>query len=134
MSVADQLDEARGASKTSSAFNNSDASIQKRLLSKRELAAILGVSQRTIENWTAEKRIPRLRLSARLTRFSLPKVEAALNRYEIKEVGSRRWQRLNSENRAPLKARAFTVGSSTQPVGSLKRASQMSRQKRRSSR
>ena len=89
MSVIDQLNEARGASKTS-AFNNSDAPIQKRLLSKRELAAALGVSSRTIENWLAQKRIPRLRLSARLTRFSLPRVEAALNRYEIREVEARR--------------------------------------------
>ena len=80
--------EARGASKIS-AFNNNE-SIPKRLLSKRELAAVLGVSQRTIENWLAQKRIPQLRLSARLTRFSLPKVEAALARYEIKEVGRAR--------------------------------------------
>ena len=84
-------DEVSGSSKTS-AFSNTDgaAGIPKRLLSKRELAAILGVSQRTIENWLAEKRIPRLQLSARLTRFSLPKVEAALARYEVKEVGARR--------------------------------------------
>jgi excisionase family DNA binding protein len=66
------------------------APLTKTLLSKRELAAILGVSERTIENWLAEKRIPRLQLSARLARFSLPKVEAALNRYEIKEAGVRR--------------------------------------------
>ena len=84
-------DEVSGSSKTP-AFSNADAAagIPKRLLSKRELAAVLGVSQRTIENWLAEKRIPRLRLSARLTRFSLPKVEAALARYEVKEVGARR--------------------------------------------
>ena len=61
---------------------------QKRLLSKRELAVSLGVSTRTIENWISEKRIPLLRLSTRLTRFSLPKVEAALARYEIVEVGA----------------------------------------------
>jgi excisionase family DNA binding protein len=84
-------DEARGASQTS-AFTNPDAAagIAKRLLSKRELAAVLGISERTIENWLAERRIPRLRLSARLTRFNLPKVEAALARYEVKEVGARR--------------------------------------------
>jgi excisionase family DNA binding protein len=80
-------DEARGASKIS-AFNTNE-SIPKRLLSKRELAAVLGISTRTIENWLAQKRIPQLRLSARLTRFSLPKVEAALARYEIKEIGRR---------------------------------------------
>jgi excisionase family DNA binding protein len=86
--IARCVSEACGASKTS-ASNNSE-SIPKRLLSKRELAAVLGVSQRTIENWLAQKRIPQLRLSARLTRFSLPKVEAALARYEIKEVGRAR--------------------------------------------
>jgi len=87
LTAADMSDEARGASKTS-AFNNNEC--MPRLLSKKQLAAILGVSQRTIENWLAQKRIPQLRLSARLTRFSLPKVEAALARYEIKEVGARR--------------------------------------------
>jgi excisionase family DNA binding protein len=79
--------EARGASKTTAL--NDNESIQKRLLSKPELAAVLGVSKRTIENWLSQKRIPQLRLSARLTRFSLPKVEAALARYEVKEVGGR---------------------------------------------
>ena len=82
------IDEARGASKTPASTVNE--SIPKRLLSKRELAAVLGVSTRTIENWLAQKRIPQLRLSARLTRFSLPRVEAALSRYEIREVGGAR--------------------------------------------
>ena len=77
--------EARGASQTT-AFNN-DESIPKRLLSKKELAQVLGISTRTIENWLAQKRIPQLRLSARLTRFNLPRVEAALARYEIREIG-----------------------------------------------
>jgi excisionase family DNA binding protein len=56
------------------------------LLSKQEIAAVFGVSQRTVENWIAQKRIPYYRLSTRLIRFSLPRVEAALARYEIKEV------------------------------------------------
>ena len=59
------------------------------LLSKEELAAIKNVSKRTIDNWVARKLIPRVRLSNRLTRFSLPKVNAALARYEVKEVGAR---------------------------------------------
>jgi hypothetical protein len=85
------MSEVNGASKTA-AFSNPGAAagITKRLLSKRELATILSVSQRTVENWLSRKMIPCLRLSARLTRFSLPKVEAALNRYEIKEAGVRR--------------------------------------------
>jgi excisionase family DNA binding protein len=80
-----------GASKTSAVKNASEVLLAtpKRLLSKKELAAVLGISTRTVENWLSEKRIPSLRLSARLTRFSLPKVEAALNRYEVKEVGAR---------------------------------------------
>jgi DNA-binding transcriptional regulator YiaG len=81
-------DEAREASKTTAL--NSNESMQKRLLSKRELAAALNVSERTLENWCAQKKIPRLVLSKRLTRFSLPKVEAALARYEVKEVGRAR--------------------------------------------
>ena len=79
-------DEVGGASKISA---SNIESISKRLLSKKELACALGVSTRTIENWLSQKRIPQLRLSARLTRFSLPKVEAALARYEIREVGRR---------------------------------------------
>jgi excisionase family DNA binding protein len=88
-----QSNEGSGPSKTSAiALGNTAAGappVTKQLLSKPELAGLLGVSERTIENWTAERRIPRLRLSARLTRFSLPKVEAALARYEIKEVARR---------------------------------------------
>ena len=55
------IDEAGGASKTS-AINQNNESIQKRLLSKKELAIVLGVSQRTVENWCAQKKIPRARL------------------------------------------------------------------------
>jgi predicted DNA-binding transcriptional regulator AlpA len=80
------IDEAGGASKTSAISQNNE-SIQKRLLSKRELSTGLGVSTRTIDTWLAQKRIPQLRLSARLTRFNLSRVEVALSRYEIREVG-----------------------------------------------
>jgi transcriptional regulator with XRE-family HTH domain len=82
-----KVNEARGASKTSAIES---APVAKHLISKRELAAILGVSECTIENWLAEKRIPWLQLSARLQRFSSPKVLTALGRYEIREVGARR--------------------------------------------
>jgi excisionase family DNA binding protein len=57
-------------------------------LSKQELALAIGVSPRTIDNWMAQKRIPFLRLSARLIKFNLERVKAALARYEIKEVGA----------------------------------------------
>jgi len=60
------------------------------LLSKKELAVAIGVSTRTIDNWIAQKRIPFLRLSARLIRFNLERVMAALARYEIKEIGAYR--------------------------------------------
>ena len=84
--------EGSGPSQTTAAtaHGSTGAPVIKQLLSKRELAAVLGISERTIENWLAERRIPRLRLSARLTRFSLPKVEAALARYEVREVGRAR--------------------------------------------
>jgi excisionase family DNA binding protein len=74
----------------SNTVNEAQRQLPKWLLSKRELAAVLRVSERTIDNWLAQKKIPRLRLSNRLTRFNLPRVEAALARYEIKEVGARR--------------------------------------------
>jgi excisionase family DNA binding protein len=60
------------------------------LLSKRQVALAIGVSLRTIDNWMAQKRIPFIRLSARLVRFNLDRVIAALARYEITEVGARR--------------------------------------------
>ncbi len=69
---------------------NAQQRLAARLLSKRELAAVLSVSERTIDNWLAQRRIPRLRLSNRLTRFNLARVEGALARYEIKEVGAPR--------------------------------------------
>lgn len=89
--ITGSLDEARGASKKTALKDSSGGvpSTPKRLLSKRELAAALNVSERTIDNWVAQKRIPYLRLSNRLIRFNLAKVEAALARYEIKEVGAR---------------------------------------------
>ena len=86
--LVNKANEACGASKITavSDSNGGVPLIQKRLLSKRELAAILNVSERTLDNWLAQGKIPRLRLSNRLTRFNLSRVEAALGRYEIKEV------------------------------------------------
>jgi len=63
--------------------------LPKWLLTKREIAAILNVSSRTIDNWIREKRIPFLRLSPRLLRFDLRTIQRALEKYEIKEVGRR---------------------------------------------
>jgi hypothetical protein len=65
-------------------------SLGRHFLSKQELALVIGVCPRTIDNWMAQKRIPFIRLSARLIKFNLERVKAALARYEIKEVGARR--------------------------------------------
>jgi hypothetical protein len=70
--------------------NRSGQSLGRHFLSKQELALVIGVCPRTIDNWMAQKRIPFLRLSARLIKFNLERVKAALARYEIKEVGARR--------------------------------------------
>jgi excisionase family DNA binding protein len=80
------IDEAGGASKISA---SNIESISKRLLSKKELARAFGVSTRTIDNWIAQKRIPFLRLSARLIKFNAARVELALARYEVREIGGR---------------------------------------------
>ena len=92
MSVTRKLDEAGGASQITALNNSSEgaSSLPNRLLSKREIAARLNVSERTVDNLLAKKIIPRLRLSPRMNRFIWPRVEAALARYEVKEVGARR--------------------------------------------
>jgi excisionase family DNA binding protein len=90
MLVENKTNEVGGTSEISALNDSSASSVTKRLLSKRELAAVLNVSERTLDNWLAQKKIPRLRLSNRLTRFNLSRVEAALARYEIREVGARR--------------------------------------------
>jgi excisionase family DNA binding protein len=91
MLVENKANEAGVASEITAVSDSSNgiSTMPKRLLSKRELAAVLNVSERTLDNWLAQKKIPRLRLSNRLTRFNLSRVEAALGRYEIKEVGGR---------------------------------------------
>ena len=84
--------EVGGTSKTSAIGGNTngDAPVFGRcLLTKQESALALGVSPRTIDNWMAQRRIPFIRISARLIRFDLNRVKNALARYEIKEVGAR---------------------------------------------
>jgi excisionase family DNA binding protein len=70
--------------------NGTGKSLGRHFLSKQELALVIGVSPRTIDKWIAQKRIPFIRLSARLIKFNLERVKAALARYEIKEVGAPR--------------------------------------------
>jgi excisionase family DNA binding protein len=95
MDTADKLDEGREPSKTFALGNGVNAngsvlSVSRHLHSKQEVALAVGVSPRTVDNWMAQKRIPFIRLSARLIRFDLERVKTALARYEIKEVGARR--------------------------------------------
>jgi hypothetical protein len=56
------------------------------LLTKAELAEKLGLTIRGVECLMAKKKIPVLRISSRCVRFCLPKVEAALDAYEVKAV------------------------------------------------
>ena len=70
--------------------NAGTLSVSRHLHSKQEVALAVGVSPRTIDNWMAQKRIPFLRLSARLIKFNLERVKATLARYEVKEAGVRR--------------------------------------------
>jgi excisionase family DNA binding protein len=82
-----------GGTKTSAMGGNTSGNapvLGRCLVTKQELALALGVSPRTIDNWMAQRRIPFIRISARLIRFDLNRVKAALARYEIKEVGARR--------------------------------------------
>ena len=52
------------------------------LLTKADLARQLGVSVRLIEEWTAHGVVPALRPSPRMVRYELPRVLAALRKYE----------------------------------------------------
>jgi len=58
------------------------------LLTKDQLAERLGLKRRGVECLIAARKIPVLRISGRCVRFSWPKVRAALDRLEIKEVGA----------------------------------------------
>jgi predicted DNA-binding transcriptional regulator AlpA len=81
-------DEGRGPSQISAPTGCER--ITKRFHSKQEVALAIGISPRTLDGWMAEKRIPFIRLSARLIRFDLERVKHALEKYEVQEVGRRR--------------------------------------------
>jgi excisionase family DNA binding protein len=59
--------------------------IREQYLTKPQVAARLQVSLRSIDNMIRHRRIPVCRWG-RTVRFYWPKVEAALARYEVKEV------------------------------------------------
>jgi hypothetical protein len=56
------------------------------LLSREQLAEILGLSPRTLSTLKKEKKIPFLRLSARCHKYILADVLAALKRFQINAV------------------------------------------------
>jgi hypothetical protein len=58
----------------------------RRNATKGQLAAEINVSIRTIDKWLAARKIPFKRLSARMVRFDLDRVQEALARYTIREV------------------------------------------------
>ena len=53
-----------------------------RLLTGPQLARILGVSLRTVEQWSSTGVIPKIRIGTRFTRYRLHKVRAAIDRHE----------------------------------------------------
>ena len=57
------------------------------LLTIEELAKELRMSYRGIQDMTANRTIPVIRIGRRFTRYSLPRVLDALARFEVKEVG-----------------------------------------------
>lgn len=56
------------------------------LLTPTQTARALGVSKRTLNNWTRQKRIPVMRPTIRTTRYHLGRVLKALEKFELKEV------------------------------------------------
>jgi excisionase family DNA binding protein len=57
------------------------------VITKRELAIELRVCPRTIDNLIRERRIPVMRIKSRLVRFDLERVQQALSKFEIAEIG-----------------------------------------------
>jgi hypothetical protein len=58
----------------------------RQLVKKHEMAAIAGVSPRTLDTWIRERKVPLLKLSRRCHRFDPVAVMKALRRYEVREV------------------------------------------------
>jgi uncharacterized protein YjcR len=68
-------------------LSESGATVYRKLIRKKDLAAELNVSPRTIDNWVRQRRIPVHRFSARLLRYDLRKVQSALDKFEVTEAG-----------------------------------------------
>jgi hypothetical protein len=63
-----------------------DSSWRAALLKKKQLAAALNLSPRTIDNLQAQKKIPVIILSPRCCRYSLEAVMRSLNRFQVEAV------------------------------------------------
>jgi excisionase family DNA binding protein len=59
------------------------------LLTKDQLAERLGLKRRGVECLVAARKIPVIKISGRCVRFSWPKVQAALDRLEVKAIGAK---------------------------------------------
>jgi excisionase family DNA binding protein len=60
-----------------------------RLATLDEVASALGASKRFVQSLVARKAIPVIRIGKRCTRFELPRVMAAVRRFELQEMGRR---------------------------------------------
>ena len=56
------------------------------LINKRQLAERLNLQVRGVESLMKARKIPFMRLTNKIVRFSWPRVEAALNGYELKPI------------------------------------------------
>ena len=56
------------------------------LLNKAQLGARIGITVRGVEEMMAKRRIPSIRIGHKTTRFSWPKVEAALAKLTAREI------------------------------------------------
>jgi hypothetical protein len=62
------------------------APVSRKNATKRQLAHEQQVSMRTVDQWLHDKIIPVRKISPRILRFDLDKVQEALNRYTVREV------------------------------------------------
>jgi excisionase family DNA binding protein len=60
---------------------------QRKYLTKTELAELLGLTKRGVEELMRARKIPFLALGHRTVRFVLAEVEKALTKLEVKAVG-----------------------------------------------
>jgi hypothetical protein len=62
------------------------APVSRKNATKRQLAHEQQVSVRTVDQWLHDKVIPVKKISPRILRFDLDRVQEALDRYTIREV------------------------------------------------